>query len=192
MDLFNAILGAFGLAAAAGLNAYIPILLIGLAARFLPEGWIALSPSLQFMSSDWFLALTSILLLIEILADKIPVVDHVNDVIQTFIRPTAGAVLFAAATGHVTGIDTRLALVLGLLAAGSVHGAKSLFRPFVTATTGGTGNAVISFVEDAISLVTSLVALLMPLLILVVFGSILFFVLRWAGRRRRPKVERVV
>ncbi len=185
MDLMTALLGAFGLAAAAGLNAYIPLALISAGARYLPEGWFALSPKFAFLGSDWFFYLVLVLLVIEVAADKIPVVDHVNDLIQTLIRPAAGAVLFAAGSGTITHVDPRLAMALGFIAAGAVHGMKMTFRPMVTASTGGTGNAVVSTIEDGVSLGVSLLAVLAPLVILLVLvaGPILFF--RWLGRRRK-------
>ena len=74
------------------------------------------------------------------LADKIPAVNHINDLIQTFVRPVAGAIAFAAGTNVINGINPVVALACGLLVAGSVHLAKSAaVRPFVTATTAGVG-----------------------------------------------------
>ena len=186
MDLMTTLIGAFGLAAAAGLNAYIPLFLISASARYLPAGWFVLSPQFAFVRSDWFFGLVLVLLVIEILADKIPVVDHANDVVQTLIRPAAGAVLFAAGSGAITHLDPRLALALGFLAAGAVHGLKAAFRPVVSATTGGTGNAVVSAVEDVISFTVTVIALLSPLLVLVVLIAGPLAGLRWwSGRRRR-------
>jgi hypothetical protein len=186
MDIFSSLLEGLGLAVAAGLNAWIPLLLLGLGARFLPDGWVELSPSLQFLATDWCLILLGVLLTVEVLADKIPVVDHVNDVIHTLIRPAAGALLFIAATGAIA-LDPRVAGVLGFLAAGAVHGFKMAARPVVTAATGGTGNPVVSFVEDVVSFFTALAALLMPLLVLaiVVGGPILLY--RTLVRLRRKK-----
>jgi len=184
MDLMTALLGAFGLAAAAGLNAYIPLLLISAGARYLPQGWFVLTPKFAFVASDWFFTLIIVLLAIEILADKIPVVDHFNDLIQTLIRPAAGAVLFAAGSGAITHLDPRLALALGFVAAGAVHGMKMAFRPVVTATTGGTGNPVVSTIEDVLSLVMSLIALLAPVLVLVALIAGPIVMVRWWRRRR--------
>jgi hypothetical protein len=185
------LIGATGLAFAAGLNAYIPLFMIGLAARFLPAKMVVLSPSFQFLSSDWCLVLLGFLLVIEFLADKIPVVDHVNDLVQTLVRPAAGAVLFAAGTGTVQHFDPRLAMALGFLAAGSVHGMKMAFRPFVTATTGGLGNPVVSLVEDVVSFITTLFALLLPVAVLGVLVAFAVFVARRLRRRRRTTPEAV-
>ncbi|HEX7879154.1 MAG TPA: DUF4126 domain-containing protein [Candidatus Eisenbacteria bacterium] len=184
MDLVNALLGAFGLAVAAGLNAWIPVVLVGAAARWLPGGWLELSPKFAFLSSDWFLIFAGVMLLIELAADKIPVVDHVNDIIQSVVRPLAGAVLFAAGSGVIDGLDGRIALVLGFLTAGSIHGVKSAFRPLVTATTGGLGNPVVSFVEDVLSFLATLLAILIPLALIAFFVGVPILVVRWWGKRR--------
>jgi hypothetical protein len=184
MDLVNALLGAFGLAVAAGLNAWIPVVMVGAAARWLPGGWIELSPKFAFLTSDWFLVFAGVMLLIEVAADKIPVVDHANDLIQTVVRPLAGAVLFAAGSGVIDGLDGRVALVLGFLTAGSIHGVKSTFRPLVTATTGGVGNPVVSFIEDALSFLASVLAILIPLALIAFFVGVPILVARWWSKRR--------
>lgn len=89
-----------GLATAAGLNAYIPLLVFGLAARFLD--WVQLPPAWAWLSNEWVLLVIGVLLVLEIVADKIPAVDSVNDIVQTVVRPTAGGILFGAGTGSQT------------------------------------------------------------------------------------------
>jgi hypothetical protein len=108
MALAN-IVAAFGLAGAAGLNAYIPLLIVAILARL---NLLQLSPPFDALASWPAIIALVVLGLIEFVADKVPGVDHVNDAIQTFVRPAAGAILFAANTGVVTGIDTTLALNL--------------------------------------------------------------------------------
>ena len=78
-----------GLATAAGLNAYIPLLLFGLGARFFD--WVQLPPAWAWLSNEWVLVVIGVLLVLEIVADKIPAVDSVNDIVQTVVRPTAVA-----------------------------------------------------------------------------------------------------
>lgn len=138
------LLAAFGLAAATGLNAYLPLLIVGALARYtdlitLKSPWIALSHPVV-------LVVLIVLLIIEITVDKIPGVDTINDVIQTFIRPAAGAILFAASSNVISDMNPILAMVCGLLVAGGVHAAKATARPAVTATTAGVGNPVVSLV----------------------------------------------
>lgn len=177
------LLSAFGLSASAGLNAYIPLLIVGVVGRFAPAV-VRLSAPWDALTSWWAIGTLSVLVLIEILADKIPVVDHANDVLGTVIRPAAGAILFAATTGTVSYLNPNVALILGLIVAGAAHGAKATARPVVTATTGGIGNPIVSTVEDIAALFTSLIAVFVPIVIglgAIVFGVI---VLLWRARRR--------
>src|SRR5512137_2048291 len=126
---------AFGLSAATGLNAYLPLLIVGLLARF--TDLITLGSPWNTLENPWVLGVLVVLLVIETVADKVPAVDSVNDVIQTVVRPTAGAILFAA-SGNVISIHSpALAMICGLLAAGGVHAVKASVRPVLTATTAG-------------------------------------------------------
>jgi hypothetical protein len=132
-----------------------------------------------------------ILLIIEMLVDKIPAVNHINDLIQTFIRPVAGAVAFAASTNVIHGINPVLALACGLLVAGGVHLVKSAaVRPLVTATTAGAGNVPVSIAEDITSTVVSFLSILLPIAIAVLAG-ILILLLLWWWTRRISKTESV-
>jgi hypothetical protein len=163
MDVLG-ILTAFGLSASAGLNAYIPLLIVALLAKFTPL--IKLNQPYDALTSWWMIALLVVLSLIEFFADKIPAVNHANDLIQTFIRPTAGAVLFAASANVVTDISPILSVGAGLLVAGGVHAVKSLaIRPAVTATTGGVANIPISIAEDMLSTAISILSVIVPVLI---------------------------
>ncbi len=187
MDIqaITALLSAFGLSASAGLNAYIPLLIVALAARFTPL--VNLSAPYDLLTSTWVIGALAVLLLIEILADKIPVVDSVNDLLGLAIRPAAGAMLFAASTGTLEFVDPRFALVAGLVVAGAAHGAKATARPLVTASTGGIGNPIVSTVEDVAAFATSIVAIIFPLLIggaLVVFAGLWAWWLTQRNRRR--------
>lgn len=180
---------AFGLASSAGLNAYIPLLLVALAARFpLDDPLLALSEPYNLLGSWWSIALLTLLLAIEMTVDKIPAVDSINDAIQTFIRPAAGALLFAANGQVITDIHPMLAITAGILLAGGVHTTKVAFRPLVTASTAGTGNWFVSLVEDVVAFFVSLMALLLPLLagVLAIFG--LGWLLRAYRRRRQQRL----
>lgn len=189
MDVLG-IFSAFGLSASAGLNAYIPLLVVALLGKFtnlihLEEPWSALT-------NWWIIALLVVLSLIEFFADKVPAVNHVNDAIQTFVRPAAGAIVFAASARAITDVHPVLAMGLGLLVAGSVHGVKTLaVRPAVTATTGGLGNTPVSMAEDAISTVVSVLSLVVPVLIacvLVMFTAWVIWLL-WRRARRESQAR---
>src|SRR5512139_2874066 len=167
MEALTGIFSAFGLAASAGLNAYIPLLVIALLARF--TDLIHLAPPFDTLESPWIIGLLLFLSLIEFFADKFPAVNHINDAIQTFVRPVAGAILFAASARVITDVHPVISLAAGLFVAGGVHAVKSLaVRPAVTATTGGAGNVPVSILEDVSSTVFSIIAVVIPALVVVV------------------------
>jgi hypothetical protein len=174
MNLLMGIFSAFGLSASAGLNAYIPLLAISLLAKFTPL--IKLAEPWDVLTSWWIIGLLLVLASVEFFADKVPAVNHVNDIIQTIVRPAAGAIVFAASAKVLTDIHPVLSIAAGLLVAGSVHAVKSVVvRPGVTAATAGTGNVVVSVVEDAASTVVSIIAIVIP----VVIAAIIVLVTAW-------------
>jgi hypothetical protein len=190
-----------GLAASAGLNAYIPLLTMGLLARYtdainLPSGW-------QWLSNGWVVAILALLLAVEVVADKIPVVDHVNDIVQTVVRPTAGGLAFGAGSSSETvtvsdpgaffGSHQWVPVAAGVVIALCVHGVKAASRPVVNATTAGVGAPVASTAEDFGSVVLSLLAILLPVLVLL--GLALLVLGGWwviRRRRRRKREQRPV
>ena len=178
MDVFT----AFGLAASAGLNAYLPLLVVSLLAKF--TDLIQLSKPWDTLESWWVIGILVVLSGVEFFADKIPAVNHVNDLIQTFVRPAAGAILFAASAKVVTDMSPVFAAVMGILVAGSVHAVKSAaVRPAITATTGGAGNIPVSILEDVSSTVFSIIAVVIPALVVAVIIVIAAFVVWWIWRR---------
>ena len=166
----DGILSGFGLAGAAGLNAYIPLFILGLASRL---GYADLQAPYDLLGSNVGLGVLAVLLLVEILADKVPGVDHVNDVINTVVRPAAGGVLALSSVGAGT-LHPGFAALLGIITAGGIHATKATVRPLVTATTGGLGNPVVSTIEDGLSFGVTIMALLAPIIvaILLVLGLI--------------------
>jgi hypothetical protein len=185
MELLTGIFTAFGLSASTGLNAYIPLLVVGLVARY--TSLLKLNSPWDTLASPWIILLLCGLVIIEMLADKVPAVNHVNDLVQTFIRPAAGAIAFAASANVITNVHPILALAAGLLISGSVHVVKAgLVRPMVTASTGGAGNVPVSMAEDAVSTSLSLLAIVLPLLIgtllVVVAAFLIWRIWQKAGR----------
>jgi hypothetical protein len=198
---FNEVMEALtgiGLAASAGLNAYIPLLILGLLNRFtdlihLPGGW-------QWLSNGWMITGLGVLLAVEVVADKVPALDSVNDVVQTGIRPTAGGLAFGASSqsqtvtvsdpgtffhGHqwigiVTG--AAIALVLHLMKAGA--------RPVINTVTLGFGAPVVSTIEDAASISMSFVAILLPILVIVCLVIVVFGLWRLRERIKRRRAAR--
>jgi hypothetical protein len=194
--VLEALTGA-GLATSAGLNAYIPLLAMGLLDRY--TGLVNLPPSWQWLANGWVVAILAVLLAVEVVADKVPVVDHVNDVVQTVVRPTAGGLAFGAASDTQTVMVSDpgqffsghqwVPIAIGVLISLTVHGAKATARPVVNTTTAGFGAPVVSTIEDLGSVALSLVAILFPVLVLVlIIAMVAGF---WAlNRRRRRKAEK--
>lgn len=181
IEAFSNLATAFGLSTSAGLNAYLPLLVVSLAARY---NLITLNEPWNVMTSWWVIGTLAVLLLIEITVDKIPAVDTVNDIVQTVGRPAAGAVLFAASSGVVGDLNPIAAFIAGLLLAGSVHTVKTVARPAVTATTGGTANWLVSIAEDVLALIGSILAILIPILMVLMVGFALLIFVWWRNRRR--------
>jgi len=186
-------LTGLGLSAAAGLNAYIPLLLVGVLARFTDV--ITLPEPYRWIQSGWAIGIVSVLLLAELVLDKVPVVDHVNDAVQTLVRPTVGGVIFAATTAAAQADASSwmqdhpwVGVLLGVAVAGIVHATKATARPVVNATTVGVGTPVVSAAEDVASLAMSLVAVFLPVLVVVALllvGWAAYGMLRRVRRRRR-------
>ncbi len=182
IEALSSLTTAFGLSASAGLNAYLPLLIVALTARY--TSLIHLNEPWNILTNGWVITALAVLLVIEMTVDKIPAVDTLNDVIQTVGRPAAGAVLFAAGSGAVGDLHPVLAVIAGLILAGGVHAVKSTARPAVTATTGGLGNWAVSIGEDILSLIGTVLAILVPLFI-ILFLLLLLLSLFWVRRRLR-------
>ena len=185
-----------GLAAAAGLNAYIPFLLVAVIARV--SDVIVLPSDYAWVQSNWAIGVGSVLLLGELVLDKIPVVDHVNDMVATFIRPTVGGLIFSA-TSSAQNLDNSawmqhnpwVGAILGVILAGLTHTTKAAVRPAVNLSTAGTGAPVISTLEDIASIGLSLAAIFAPLLVIVflaILGWALYRLVRWLIRRRQRRL----
>ena len=185
----------FGLATAAGLNAYIPMLLMGLLARFtslvsLPHGW-------AWLENGWVMGIVAVLLAVEIVADKIPALDSINDMVQTFVRPTAGGIVFGSGTAAQTAAVSDPAefartgqwvpVAIGVVTALVVHLTKTAVRPAANAATAGIAAPVLSTIEDFTSVSLSFIAILIPALVLVVMIALAWSAFWLLRRRRRRK-----
>jgi uncharacterized membrane protein len=174
---------AIALAASAGLRAWLPLLLAGGLARL---GVLDLGPTFSFLGSNKALVLFGVATVIELVGDKVPAVDHALDVIGTPLRPAAGALLAASVLGTVS--DPLTAMVLGTAVGAPTalvpHAAKAALRTVSTTLTGGLANPVLSLLEDALSLVTFALAVLVPVLVVVLTAITFFIALRLL--RRRP------
>lgn len=192
MDLitaFSSLFTAFGLSSAAGLNAYIPLLAIGLLGRF---QYISLQNPYDLLTSTPVLVILVVIALIDFVADKIPAVDHVAHAIGAVIYPIAGAVVFASQSNVIGNIHPLLALGAGAIVAGGFHGSRAAIRPVATATTVGFGNPIISFIEDVIALLLSILAFFAPLVGFLLFLVLVFLIVKSVRsvRRRMGAIRR--
>lgn len=182
----TALLTGLGLAAPAGFNAYLPLLILALADRFTQR--VDLAAPYDALSSTPAIAVLVVLLTIEIVVDKLPGLDHLNDLVQTVIRPVAGAALVLASTTGIVDLNPGLAATLGLVAAGTVHAAKATSRPAITLGSGGILNPLVSVAEDSFAALASLVAIFLPVLVLLFLAAFAAFCV-WAFRRARRAVH---
>lgn len=181
--MLAAFLSALGMALPAGLNAWIPFLVLSLADRYTDA--VQLAEPYDFISSTPGLLIILLLMPIELVVDKLPGLDHVNDLAHTFIRPVAGAILAAAVADASGDIDAWVGGVFGLGGAAAVHAVKMSTRPVITASTGGVGNPVASLIEDITSAISSIIAIFFPLVLIVILplmGYALF--VTWRRLRR--------
>jgi hypothetical protein len=187
------LLTGFGLATAAGLNAYIPLLALGLLSRFtdlvtLPHGW-------AWLENGWVMTIVAVLLVVEVVADKIPALDSINDAIQTFVRPTAGGIVFGSGTAAQTSAVADpgafaqsgqwIPVVIGVVTALVVSLTKSTVRPAANVATAGMAAPVLSTVEDITSVGLVFLAILVPVLVLVAVVALVWAVVNVLRRRRK-------
>jgi hypothetical protein len=164
----TAILTGLGLAAPAGLNAYIPLLALALADRATTR--VTLQSPYDVLSSNLGIAILIVLLTIEVAVDKVPGIDHLNDIVQSFVRPAAGAIAALAATTGVVAINPAVMVLLGVVLAGSVNAVKVTTRPAMTVGTGGILNPFVSMAEDAVAIAASAIAIFVPFLVILVLA----------------------
>jgi hypothetical protein len=196
-DVLEFLVGS-GLAAAAGLNAWMPLFLLGLADRFVPA--VELPAAWSWLSSDIALWITGILLVVEIVADKVPAVDSVNDVIQTVVRPASGGIVFGAgATSETVRVDDPSTLfvdnawipvVAGIVIALAVHAVKASVRPIANLATAGLAAPVVSTVEDLSSFALVVTAIFVPVLAGLLLIGLAVAAVMALRRRRRLRAER--
>lgn len=194
------LLTGFGLATAAGLNAYIPLLSLGLLSRF--TSLVSLPPGWAWLENGWVMAIVAVLLIVEVVADKIPALDTINDTIQTFVRPTAGGIVFGSGTAAQTPAVTDpgafaqsgqwVGVAIGVVTALVVSLTKSTVRPAANVATAGTAAPVLSTIEDVTSVGLVFAAILVPVLVLVVLLVLAWGAFRLWRRRWRRVAARAV
>ena len=178
-SLWLALLTGVGVAAAAGLRAFLPLLAIGIAGRV---GWIGLNPGAEWLASDPALICFGVATVLEILGDKIPVVDHALDLVGTVLRPAAAWLgAYAVLIHWPTPWGQIAALLLGGGAL-ALHALKAKLRLGSTALTLGHANPLLSFAEDATAMILLVAAVLAPVLALILVALLVGGI---RARRRR-------
>src|SRR5215210_4668243 len=173
---------AFGLSAAAGLNAWLPLLAGALAQRL---DLVELAQPFDDLSGTTALAVLGLLTAADFVGDKIPAVDHVLHAIGTVVAPASGAALFTGQTGADTDLPTLAAILLGGSTAASIHAGRATVRPISTVTTAGMGNPMLSLFEDLGSLGLTLAAFIVPVLAaLAAIALAVLLAVFWRRRRR--------
>ncbi len=183
----TAVLTGLGLAGAAGLNAYIPLLVVGVLVHL---GYLSVPAPFDSLGQTPILIVLAVLLAVEFFADKVPGVDSVNDVIQTVIRPAAGAFLAAGSLGTLTNLPPWVGVAAGIITAGSVHGVKAVSRPAINVGTAGVGGPTVSVVEDVVALVASFLAIVAPIVLAILVAIGLFVGLRFWRKRQKKSALR--
>lgn len=180
-----AVAAGVAIAAACGLRAFLPLLALGIAAR---AGLIQLDPRATWLGGNYALVALSVATVLEIVGDKIPIVDHALDSLGTLVRPAA-AWLGASALFHAwpSPWGQLLALIPAALALG-VHAMKAKTRLGTTAITLGHGNPFVSTLEDFLALVMTLLAILAPILAVIAIAVFAIWLLRRRPRRRADAV----
>jgi len=178
MGAIGSFFSAFGLSTAAGLNAYIPLLVLGLLTRL---GWVQLQDPYSLVAHPIVLTVIAVLALLDFIGDKVPAVDHFLHAAGLVIHPVAGAILFVAANSATGSVNPMLAAICGLVLAGGTHGVRAAVRPVATTATAGTANPVLSLAEDVMSLLLSVLAVILPIVafvVVLIMAIVLFVLLR--------------
>lgn len=194
MDLVALLGRAVALALAAGVNVYATVALIGLAVRF---EWVALPAEYQVFGSNLVIGAAVVLYVVEFVADKVPWVDSLWDVLHTAIRPIGGAFIAVTTLGDASPVATAVAALLGGAVATSSHLTKAGTRAMANTSPEPFSNWALSLAEDAFVLGLGYLALQYPVAALVValvvlLGILTFSVVllraagRWLGRWRQP------
>ena len=179
MDWFATISLALGSAWTSGINLYATVTVLGLLQKF---GATKLPLGLTVLDNWWVIGVAGFLFAVEFFADKIPYVDSVWDVIHTFIRVPAGAIVAYAATSEIDPTVSIIATLLGGGLALSSHGTKAALRATANLSPEPVSNWALSFIEDGIAIGGTVIAVIAPVLILVIIAIFLVFFI-WFGSK---------
>ncbi len=184
MEWFSTLTLALGSAWTSGINLYATVSVLGLLQKFAA---IELPGGLDVLDNWWVIGIAGGLYIIEFVADKVPYIDSVWDVVHTFVRVPAGAVMAYSATAEMDASVGIIATLLGGGLALSSHGTKAAVRAGANLSPEPVSNWVLSIVEDIIAFVGAALAVLAPILIAIVLVIFVVFFLWFA-----PKVFRAL
>ena len=168
MDFISTLAVSLGASWVSGINLYAAVATLGLLGRF---AHLKLPGELDVVTNWWVIGVALFLFVVEFIADKIPVVDSVWDVIHTFIRIPAGAVLAATAFGDFDRSVQVIALLVGGSLAFSSHGTKAATRALINTSPEPVSNFVVSLAEDFLAIVSILLAVFLPVMVFFVIGA---------------------
>ena len=187
MEQILSVMVGIGLSAACGFRVFVPLLVMSIAAR---SGHLALSESFTWIASWPALLAFSLATLLEIAAYYVPWVDNLLDGLASPAAVVAGVVVTAAC---ITDLSPFLKWSLGVIAgggaAGTVQALTVTARAGSSTTTGGMGNPILATLEAGLSAFMALLSLVLPILAMVLLVGVLFMLVRWWMRRRRPSSE---
>ncbi|MGQ9529689.1 DUF4126 domain-containing protein [Chloroflexus sp.] len=176
METIIALASSLGLATATGLNAYLPLLTVSVLSRL---GLIQLGEPFDLLSHPITMIVLVILAIVDFIGDKVPAVDSVLHIIGLVISPIAGAIVALAASSDIVAIHPAVVAGAAIIAAAGTQSARTSIRPAVTAATGGTANSFVSFLEDALSFVLSLLSIFLPVLAFIIALILAFVAFRF-------------
>ena len=183
----GSLLAALGLSGAAGLNAWIPLLSVGLLSR---AGQLELADGYDVLATTPGLIVLGVLFALDFVGDKVPAIDSLLHAAGTVVHPLSGAIVFAGPTELPTDVPSLVLFALGASVAGSLHATRATIRPASTTLTAGAGNPFLSLAEDAGSAVLSVVAVFAPILGALLLLALVAVAAVWWRRIRRSRRRR--
>jgi hypothetical protein len=191
MDALLGFAATLAVSAAAGLNAYVPLLLLGILSR--TTDLVTLASPWDRLEEPWVLAAIGGVAVLDFVGDKLPAIDHALHVVGTAIAPIAGGGAALATAGPLD-VDPEVAAILGMTAALATHVGRSAARPASTVVTAGAGNPALSLAEDVTSGVLTVLAFAAPLvalmLVIAILAGIFWGIRRWRALGRRLEIRR--
>lgn len=185
METALSICVGIGLSAACGFRVFVPLLVMSIASL---SGHLTLAHGFEWIATYPALISLSVATCLEIAGYYIPWVDHLLDTMATPASIVAGTIVTASAVGDMSPfLKWTLAVIAGGGAAGLVQGATVMTRAASTATTGGLANPIVSTLELGGATITSILAVVTPVLAVLLFVTIGVFVGRKLIRQFRAK-----